>query len=263
MPCIFYDSKVKTNKMATVKLEKKNAGVLRKQQTLVFEARDRVEGFLHVIDLFTKNANQLGMTASEKWTALEDVVDKVAANKWDTQIRGIINAQKILVRLESEQEEFVQRYSGGKHPRDVLLKYLESSHCVKPISVDPEIHASRIEVMCSYTNRLNSTDPDLNKITIKKKIFESFPASWQRMYKMGGRDFEADDIHKIVDFMKLCKGGADKRFPKKNKGNNNGNCSRNYRGNGNNGGRGRGRGNFNRGGRGNRSNVCFHHGGHD
>ena len=110
------------------------------------------------------------MTVGKKWISFEDVLDKVAAKKYDTQIDGNTNSQKMAVRLKAKQEEFVQRYSGSKHPRDILLKYLKSSHCVKPLNVDPKSHASRIEVLCSYINRLQGTEPDLNKTTIRKKI---------------------------------------------------------------------------------------------
>ena len=57
VPCIFYDSKVKTTKMSKVKLKRENARFLREQTTFVFEVRDGMEGLLHVIDLFSKDAD--------------------------------------------------------------------------------------------------------------------------------------------------------------------------------------------------------------
>ena len=34
------------------------------------------------------------------------------------------------------------------------------------------------------------------------------------MYKMGGREFETDNINEIINFMKLCKGNSSDRFSK-------------------------------------------------
>ena len=51
-----------------------------------------------------------------------------------------------------------------------MLKYLESSECAKPLNVDPEIYASRIEVLCSYDNCLKGKKIDLNETTINKRF---------------------------------------------------------------------------------------------
>ena len=56
----------------------------------------------------------------------------------------------------------------------MLLKYLESNECVKHLNVDPEIHASRIEVLCSYANCLKGTKIDLNETTINKMFSKPF-----------------------------------------------------------------------------------------
>eukprot|EP00548_Thalassiothrix_antarctica_P009995 CAMPEP_0194155092 /NCGR_PEP_ID=MMETSP0152-20130528/63145_1 /TAXON_ID=1049557 /ORGANISM="Thalassiothrix antarctica, Strain L6-D1" /LENGTH=182 /DNA_ID=CAMNT_0038861671 /DNA_START=86 /DNA_END=631 /DNA_ORIENTATION=+ len=177
-PCITYSSKLYISKIQKIKLENVIAGSLRKRGTLVFSSSNRMEGLLHVIDLFTKNASRIQLTNPQKWLIFENVLDKVAADKWTLQITGLTVHQKTVARFSQELDTFVQRYTGSRHPRDILLKFIESSECEKPSSVDPEIHASHMEVLCSYASRLQGTEPDLNDLNTKKKLFESFMPVW-------------------------------------------------------------------------------------
>ena len=76
--------------------------------------------------------------------------------------------------------------------------------------VDPGIHASRIETLCHYANRLQGMEPQLNNDQIKKLVFESFPGSWQDDYRKSHQDFANDSIADIVGYMTLCKAISDK-----------------------------------------------------
>ena len=67
-------------------------------------------------------------------------------------------------------------------------------------------------MLCSYANRLQGVEPELNNLNIKIKIFEPFIPTYLNKYKMSGCDFEVDLINEVVDFMKLCKTDADSKW---------------------------------------------------
>ena len=213
-PCIVYEEKFDPSSLTQVKLE--HNGNTRKVP--VFKASAGVEGLFHVIDKFLKAATRLNFQAAELWDQFEDVLDTVAENKWTNLIQNIGGGARNRNRfLREVTVNFVAQYAESENPRDVLIEYIKGDECKKKRKVDPGIHASRIETLCRYANRLEGTEPALNEAQIKKLVFESFPGSWQDDYKKSHRNFQNDTIADIVGYMTLCKAITDKEEERRGK----------------------------------------------
>ena len=208
-PCIEYGDTLDVTEMDHVKIETVVGGAVRKKVVPVFTAKYGVEGLFHVIDKFVKASAWLHLAPAEKWDQGEECLDTVAESKWTNLIQGIANNAKTAARLTREIANFVALYAEDPEPRDVLIAYLKTDECRKKRKIDPGVHASRIETLCRYANRLNGTEQELTDDQIKKIVFETFPNKWQNDYKKSNRDFAADTITNIVSYMNLCKGIAD------------------------------------------------------
>ncbi|CAB9524872.1 hypothetical protein SEMRO_1598_G284910.1 [Seminavis robusta] len=149
------------------------------------------------------------MAVGDKWDQFEDVLDSVAARKWNNLIRGIAAPARNNARFTTEINNYVQLYAEHECPRDVLIKYIKSDECQKPRKVDPGVHASRIETLCRFANRLQGDEAELTEAQIKIRVFESFPTIWQNHYRRSTRRLTEDTIQQIVQYMNLCKGIAD------------------------------------------------------
>ncbi len=60
-------------------------------------------------------------------------------------------------RFTQDFDRFGMHYSNSASPRDDLIRYLISDECKKPRKVNPDDHATRIETLCLYANRLEGT----------------------------------------------------------------------------------------------------------
>ena len=213
-PCITYDEKFDPAELTQVKLELGGSS----RKVPVFKASTGVEGLFHVIDKFMKAGTRLNFQAADWWDQFEDVLDAVAENKWTNLIQGIPNGQKTRNRFVRETtENFVAQYTESDQARDILVEYIKGDECKKRRKVDPGIHASRIETLCRYANRLAGTVPQLTDAQIKKLVFESFPGAWQDDYRKSHRDINDDSITDIVGYMTLCKAISDKEDEKRGK----------------------------------------------
>ena len=207
-PCIQYKVGFEPSSLTQVKLEAVVAGTVRSKKVPVFTASAGVEGLFHVIDQFNKAAGRLDFDAEDKWDQWEDVLDTTAQTKWANQIRGLTNAQKTNARFTREVTTFVNTYAGSDEARDILLDYIKSTECIKPRKEDCQVHASRIETLCLYANRLEGTRQELNADEIKQAVFSTFPKTWRNDYKKN-RNLHNDSIGDIIEYMNLCKGIAD------------------------------------------------------
>jgi hypothetical protein len=147
---------------------------------------------------------------------LDEVLDDVAEQKW-TSISDRYPTKDDDTFKEA-LEELIISYAGHPEPRDILKEYIKSEDCSrKPRNVDPDTHASKIETLCRFANRLTGNEPEYDDETTKKAIFESFPEKWQREYLKSGRRFIADEISEIVAYMNLIKGMADEDDDRKDR----------------------------------------------
>jgi len=207
-PCIRYEDELDVKEMEMVKLEVTHRGVTRSKKVPVFKSATKVEGLFHVMDAFDKTANRLNFTVAEKWDLFEDVLDVVADRKWTNLTRNIANDQRTNQRFQEERAKLVAAFAEGESPRDTLLTYLREE-VTKPRKTEPGIHASRVETLCLYANRLEGNEPELGETQIRKIIYDTFPKRWKNSYKMSQRDFRTDTIQGIVEYMNLCKEMSD------------------------------------------------------
>ena len=66
-PCVKYESKLDISKIKVVKMDKTENGVRRSKYFPLFTASMGVEGLIHVVDYFKKNATKINFTTAEKW----------------------------------------------------------------------------------------------------------------------------------------------------------------------------------------------------
>ncbi|CAB9512510.1 hypothetical protein SEMRO_540_G162910.1 [Seminavis robusta] len=206
-PCIVYAEEFDPSNCVQYKLE--NAAGDRSKKVPIFTASYGVEGLFHVVDRFNKAAERMNFAIGDKWSTFEDVLDSVAQRKWNNLVQNIAAGARTNARFDQEIANFVHQYAGHDHPRDVLIKYIKSDDCLKPRKVDVSVHASRIETLCRYANRLRGQDTALTEDQIKVRVFEAFPHIWQNHYRRSRCELAEDSITQIVQYMNLCKGIAD------------------------------------------------------
>jgi len=74
-PCVKYESKLDISKIKEVKIDKTENGVKRSKYFPQFTASMGVEGLIHVVDYFNKNATKLNFTTAEKWANFDEVLE--------------------------------------------------------------------------------------------------------------------------------------------------------------------------------------------
>ena len=163
-----------------------------------------VEGLIHVVDYFNKNATKLNFTISEKWSNFDEVLDSVTEPKWSNRIINIVNQVCTENRFKTEVNWLIGSYAESDNPRDVLIEYLKGPGCKKPFSKSPQEHADRMEVLIWITNRLVGTEPDIDNTNTKKIIFESFRDDWQTDYLKSGNVVANQTLTQIISYMSLC-----------------------------------------------------------
>jgi len=65
-PCVKYESQLDISKIKEVKMDKTENGVKQSKYFPRFTASMGVEGLIHVVDYFNKNATKLNFTTAEK-----------------------------------------------------------------------------------------------------------------------------------------------------------------------------------------------------
>jgi len=215
-PCIVHKESFHPVDLTTVKIKTIVAGVTRSKKVPVFKSATGVEGLFHVIDKFIKAGERLAFNSREHWDAFEDVLDTTAESKWSNIIHGVAVVQQMRARFNACVARLVSQCAQGDNPRDVLMEYIKEE-CKKPRKVDPGVHASRVETLCRYANRLQGTTTQLTEEQIKKLIFESFPDTWQNDYLKSHRQLVNDTIDQVVGYMNLCKSIADDDEEKRGK----------------------------------------------
>ena len=170
-PCVKYESKLDILKIKKVKMEKTENGVKRSKYFPQFTASMGVEGLIHVVNYFNKNAEKLNFTIAEKWANFDEVLDSVAESKWSARINNIATQARTENCLKNEINWLIGSYVESDNPRDVLIEYLKSSSCKKPFLRSPQEHADRMEVLIRIANRLDGTEPDIDDSNTKKIIF--------------------------------------------------------------------------------------------
>jgi hypothetical protein len=211
MPCILYEEKVKHGDYDLVKVEMvMEDGTFRKRTLPRFSGDKGVEGLFYVYDEFiSQAATRLRFDANDYWTYWPDVLDPVARRKWTQQVVNIIGRDRTIARFLAEFDRFVTHYSNSASPRDDLIRYLLSDECKKPRKVSPDDHATRIETLCLYANRLLGLEADLTEERITMIIFNSFPEPWKRDFKIGRGRPEGATRGVIMEYMNLRKTYAD------------------------------------------------------
>ena len=187
LPCILYDEKVKHGEYDMVKVEvEMDDGTFRKRTLPRFAGDKGVEGLFYVYDEFiSQAADRLAFADRDYWTYWPDVLDPVARRKWNQNTDNIAARQRTRERFVVEFNRFVTHYSNSASPRDDLVRYLLSDECKKPRKVNPDDHATRMETLCLYANRLEGLEVELHEARITMIIFNSFPEPWKRDFKIG------------------------------------------------------------------------------
>jgi hypothetical protein len=211
MPCILYEEKVKHGDYDQVKVEMAmDDGTFRKRTLPRFSGDKGVEGLFYVYDEFVSQAaDRLRFEAADYWTYWPDVLDPVARRKWTQQVVNIVPQHRTVQRFLGEFNRFVTHYSNSASPRDDLIRYLLSDECKKPRKVNPDDHATRIETLCLYANRLQGLEAELTEDRITMIIFNSYPEPWKRDFKIGRGRPEGATRGAIMEYMNLRKTYAD------------------------------------------------------
>ena len=211
LPCILYDEKVKHGEYDMVKVEvEMDDGTFRKRTLPRFSGDKGVEGLFYVYDEFiSQAADRLAFADRDYWTYWPDVLDPVARRKWTQNTDNIAARQRTRERFVEEFNRFVTHYSNSASPRDDLVRYLLSDECKKPRKVNPDDHATRMETLCLYANRLEGLEAELHEARITMIIFNSFPEPWKRDFKIGRGRPEGATRAEIMEYMNLRKTYAD------------------------------------------------------
>ena len=126
-------------------------------------------------EFISQAATRLDFDDRDYWIYWPDVLDPVARRKWTQNTDNIPARQRTRDRFLEEFNRFVTHYSNSASPRDDLIRYLLSDECKKPRKVTPDDHATRMETLCLYANRLEGLEADLTEERITMIIFNSFP----------------------------------------------------------------------------------------
>lgn len=86
-------------------------GVKRSKYFPQFTASMGVEGLIHVIDYFNKNATKLNFTIAEKWANFDEVLDAVAESKWFARINNIAAQAKTENGFRNEIKWLIGSYA--------------------------------------------------------------------------------------------------------------------------------------------------------
>ena len=221
LACIHYEEKVKHSEYDMVDVEvEMDDGTFRKRTLPRFSGDKGVEGLFYVFDEFISRAvERLGFEDEDYWTYWPDVLDPVARRKWRQNVDGIAPVDRTIDRFRAEFSRFVTHYSNSATPRDDLIRYLQSEDCKKPRKINPDEHATRLETLCLYANRLEGLEAELMENQITMIIFNFFPEPWKRDYKIGRGHPETAQRNEILEYMNLQKtfADADKTKHKKEK----------------------------------------------
>ena len=185
-------------------------GTFRKRTLPRFAGDKGVEGLFYVYDEFMSQLSiRLNFEDEDYWTYWPDVLDPVARRKWNQNVGNIAAQLRTRERFVEEFNRFVTHYSNSASPRDDLIRYLLGDGCKKPRKVTPDDHATRIETLCLYANRLQGLEAALTDERITMIIFNSFPEPWKRDFKIGRGRPENATRATIMEYMNLRKTYAD------------------------------------------------------
>jgi hypothetical protein len=88
-------------------------------------------------------------------------------------------------------EEYILEYVDPLS-KDYMIKYLKDFH--RPVHTKPRDHATRMETLVRYTNRLPGTEPDITPQQTKNMIFESFPVTWKQSWIRAGKSLVTNTL---------------------------------------------------------------------
>jgi hypothetical protein len=185
-------------------------GTYRRRTLPRFSGDKGVEGLFYVLDEFySQAAERLNFVDRDYWTYWPDLLDPPAKRKWLGLVANVLARERTHDRFIEEINNFTALISNSASPRDDLIRYLTSDECKKPRKVSPDDHATRIETLCLYANRLRGTEAPLGEERITMLIFNSFPEPWKRDFKIGRGRPENFTRSAIMEYMNLRKTYAD------------------------------------------------------
>ena len=213
IPCVTYDEEEKIGKLLVTKIGNPTNNASRKIEK--FSSLFGIKELLHVVDTYNQTCEHLDLTATDRWSYFEDVLDSNAKNCWSQHTKDIANNQKTKERLKTKQETFIHSYTGSSNPRDIILDYIRSDKdCKKGQNTSNQAHASKIESLINITNCLQGMEPKQTINNIKRIIFNTFPEKWCDQYKLANNNFATDTLTDILTYFNACKTNADKEVLK-------------------------------------------------
>ena len=256
-PCIEYKSSFVKSELETVKLKQDyEDGSYKQYKAPVFNGEGTVECFFYIEERFRHYATKLDWTTGpEMFENFEEILSDTALEKWETRTQEIAIEDYTMELFEQTIQEYLLEFVDPL-AKDYMIKYLKSFH--RPVHTKPREHATRMETLIRYTNRLPGTEPNITAQQTKNIICESFPLTWRQSWIRSGKSLVNNTLAELVQFMANEQTFADEKDKTNKKkdgnGNNNKDFHRNNRDrnnqgrgrNGNNRGRGRGRGNYDR-----------------
>jgi hypothetical protein len=254
-PCIEYKSSFVKSDLELIKLNQNyDDGQSRSYKTPVFNGEGAVECFFYVEERFRHYAAKLEWTTGpEMFDNFEEVLQDTALEKWETRIGNIAPVDRTMGRFDQAIGEYLLEYVDPL-AKDYMIKYLKDFR--RPMHTKPRDHATRIETLIRYTNRLPGTEPNITLQQTKNMIFESFPVAWRQSWIRAGKSLVTNTLAELVQFMANEQSFADDKDKIKKKDGSGNKTKESYRNGNHQGGRsGRGGGRKRRdreGGRGGR-----------
>jgi hypothetical protein len=209
-PCIEYKSSFVKSELETVKLRQNyDDGTRREYKTPVFNGEGTIECFFYVEERFLHYAAKLEwITGPEMFDNFEEILTDTALEKWETRTQNIALVDRTMERYTQVIEEYILEYVDPLS-KDYMIKYLKDFH--RPVHTKPRDHATRMETLIRYTNRLPGTEPDITPQQTKNMIFESFPVTWRQSWIRAGKSLVTNTLAELVQFMANEQSFADEK----------------------------------------------------
>ena len=204
------------SELETTKLKQScDDGTRREHETPVFDGEGAVEHFFCVEERFRHCAAKMDWTTGpEMFENFEEILTDIALEKWETRTQNVAPADQTLARFELAIQEFLLECVDPL-AKDHMIKYLKDFR--RPIHAKPRDHATRVETLIRYTNRLPGTEPNITPQQMKNMIFESFPMTWRQSWIRAGKSLVTNTLPELVQFMANEQSFADEKDENKKK----------------------------------------------
>jgi hypothetical protein len=215
-PCIEYKSSFVKSELGSVKLKQNyDDGTRREYKTPVFDGEGTIECFFYVEERFRHYATKLDWTTGpEMFDNFEEILQDTALEKWETRMQNIAPIDQTIERFNQAIEEYLLEYVDPL-AKDYMIKYLKEFR--RPMHTKSRDHATRIETLIRYTNRLPGTEPDITPQQTRNIIFESFPVAWRQSWIRAGKSLVTNTLAELVQFMANEQSFADDKDKSKKK----------------------------------------------